>query len=79
MAVMRSQPQEDDVAKNTYTAEERLYLSADGKVVKAGDPSAATLLAGAGDEIPMAQAEALGLVKAAAKPADKARKSADNK
>lgn len=79
MALMRSQPEEDDVAKNTYTAEERLYLSADGKVVKAGDPSAASLLAGVGDEIPMEQAEALGLVKAAAKPADKSRKAAENK
>ncbi len=35
----------------TYVSKERLYLDADGKVVKDGDPSASTLLVGAGGEL----------------------------
>lgn len=43
-------------------ADRRLYLSADGRVVDHGDPSAAILLAaGPGDEIPTAKARDLGL------------------
>ncbi len=59
--------------------EDRIYVDAAGKVVDVSDPSAARLLATPGDRIPIAEAEALGLVKAprkqAAKAADKSRKA----
>lgn len=42
-------------------ATERLFLTADGKVVEEGDSAAAFLFAGKGDEIPAADAEKLGL------------------
>jgi hypothetical protein len=81
MALMRSTPEEDpDVAKDTYTVTERLYRTATGKIVKSGAVTADALYATPGDEIPMAEAEELGLVeKAAPKPADKQRKPAANK
>lgn len=45
-----------------YTAEKRLYLTEDGKVTD--DPETARwLLAAAGDTIPAARAEELGLTK----------------
>ena len=67
------------MAREVYTADERLYLDAEGKVVKAADPGATTLLVPAGGDLPIERAQELGLVKQAAKPADKARKAAEDK
>lgn len=54
------------MAKDSVTADRRLYLAADGSLVEAGDPEAATLYATEGQEIPKDEAERLGY-KAAAK------------
>lgn len=46
-------------------ANERLWLTADGKrVVSEGDPEAASLLAAKGHNVPRAEAERLGLTEA---------------
>ena len=84
MALMRSQPdKEPEMAGDSYTTKERLYLTAAGEVVTEGDPQAAELYATPGQAISRAEAERLGLVKAeakaAAKPADKSRKAAEDK
>ncbi|MBP7570779.1 MAG: hypothetical protein KBA95_12030, partial [Acidobacteria bacterium] len=50
------------MAANTWTADRRLYLDRDGKVVEADDPARATLLAPAGGALPLARAQSLGLV-----------------
>lgn len=60
------------MAENTWTADRRLYLDKDGKVVEADDPTRARLLIAQGGALPIEQAKALGLVveeKAAAAPA----------
>lgn len=50
--------------RQDLVAEERLYLNADqSKVVKEGDPEAASLLAGVGQVIPRFHVERLGLDK----------------
>jgi hypothetical protein len=67
------------MADNTFTATERLYLDADGKVVKADDPKRRSLLVGVGGTMPMDRARALGLVaepKAEQPAANKAVKPA---
>lgn len=68
------------VSQAAYTADRRLYLDKDGKVVEAKDPTRVRLLAPAGGQIPMERARALGLVTdegaagpAAAPPADDER------
>lgn len=48
---------------NVYVADRRLYLDKDGGVVEASDPRRASLLIGKGCQMPMEQAERLGLVK----------------
>jgi hypothetical protein len=58
-----------------YTAEERLYLDADGNVVKEGDPKAATLLVGAGGQLSDEDARRYGLVQRE-KPAEDAEQPA---
>lgn len=65
----------------TYVADEKLWATVDGKVVKDGDPAAAVLLITPGMEIPLEEAQAKGLVtkapkKQASKPSDKRRKPA---
>ena len=50
--------------KALYISRERLYLNSEGNVVKANDPSRATLLVAAGGSMPMARAQELGLVEA---------------
>lgn len=68
------------MVKETYVAEERLYLTKEGdKVVRRGAKTADRLFATPGTEIPMAEAERLGLVKAAEPAADKSRKPAEDK
>jgi hypothetical protein len=66
-----------------YTADRRLYLNAEGKVVEADDPTRASLLVGQGGTLPLDQAQRLGLVdaeeKAAKAPANKAKAPVDNK
>ena len=61
-----------------WTADRRLWLTVDGKVVEDGHPDARTLLCAPGQTIPYDQAERLGLVtggKGRKKPAkDKAVK-----
>jgi hypothetical protein len=47
-----------------YTADKRLYLTADDKVVEEGDPNAATLLVGVGGQLSDEDAQRYGLVKA---------------
>ena len=61
--------------RNEWTADRRLYLDKDGKVVEADDPTRATLLAAAGNTIPIEVAERLGLTgeKARLAPANKLR------
>lgn len=44
-----------------YTAQERLYLTKDGRVVKEDDPDRHELLAIAGGTLPAARARELGL------------------
>ena len=46
---------------NTFVSDERLYLDADGKVVKDGDPSAASLLVAEGGTISADDAARYGL------------------
>jgi hypothetical protein len=53
-----------------YIADRRLYLDKNGKVVEEGDPTKDRLLAPVGGMIPIDQAEALGLLKAKAEPAE---------
>jgi hypothetical protein len=60
-------------SKTHYISDRRLYLDADGNVVEAGDPAAATLLVGEGGNLPLARAEELGLVGEKAEKARSAR------
>lgn len=69
---------------NTFTVTERLYLTADDKVVREGDPKAAFLYATPGKEVPMADAVRYGLVKKteakqSEPPANKAKTAPANK
>ena len=48
------------MAQDTVIADRRLYQAADGTLVEAGDPRAASLYATPGQEIPRAEAERLG-------------------
>jgi hypothetical protein len=50
------------MASNMWTADRRLYLDQDGKVVEADDPNRASLLVAQGGSIPLADAERYGLV-----------------
>lgn len=59
--------------KAMWTSDRRLFLTADGRAVEASDPTKARLLVSAGGQIPLAQAEALGLVAPAAPAEPKAR------
>jgi hypothetical protein len=70
-----------EVPMAAYTADRRLYLDKNGKVVEANDPTRATLLVAAGATLPEARARELGLLvveeKAKAEPPQtKARKAA---
>lgn len=47
-----------------YTATERLYLDAEGKVVKADDPNRTSLLVAAGGSLTDAEARRYGLLDA---------------
>jgi hypothetical protein len=51
--------------RNTWTADRRLYLDKNGKVVEANDPTRARLLVAAGATIPLDRARELGLVEEA--------------
>ncbi len=57
------------------TAKQRLYRTVDDRVVVDGDPDAAFLLCGEGEEIP----DGYSLPKAAEPPANKAQKAPANK
>lgn len=50
------------MASNLWTADRRLYLDKDGKVVEADDPTRQSLLVATGGTIPLADAERYGLV-----------------
>ena len=68
------------MARDQFKVEDRLYRDADGRIVRAGDPTAAFLYATPGDEISIEEAEAAGLIskpkpKQAPKAANKQRKS----
>lgn len=83
------------MATNLWTADRRLYLNAEGKVVEADDPTRQSLLVAQGGTIPLADAERLGIVtvtpaqittvapaggeKAKAAPANKAKTAPENK
>jgi hypothetical protein len=54
------------MASNVWTASERLYLTKDGRAVKADDPDRASLLVPAGGTLPLERARELGLVTDAA-------------
>jgi enoyl-CoA hydratase/carnithine racemase len=64
------------MASNVWTADRRLYLDKDGKVVEASDPDRASLLVNTGGTLPLEQAQALGLVQPAAAPQEAAQKLA---
>lgn len=51
--------------------EEHLWETADGRLVKTGDPAATVLKYAAGDEISDDEAREAGLLKQAEKPRDK--------
>lgn len=74
------------MASNLWTADRRLYLDKDGKVVEADDPTRQSLLVAVGGTIPLADAERYGLVtvkvaEVKAKPAaaNKAKAPGENK
>lgn len=50
------------MASNVWTANERLYLTKDGRAVKADSPDRATLLVPAGGVLPLERARELGLL-----------------
>lgn len=58
-----------------YTSEKRWYLTADGKAVEEGDPTAATLLIGIGGQLSDEDAERYGLTGSKAKAAPPANKA----
>lgn len=61
-------------------AEKRIWLTNDGRLVADGDPDAAILAYGEGDEIAAEDEDKLpGGSKARKAPADKARKAAEDK
>lgn len=70
-----------------WTSDRRLFLDAAGKVVEADDPTRATLLVAAGNEIPLDDAIRYGLAEAPAEtkaavgkpPANKSRTAPENK
>lgn len=68
-----------------WTSDRRLFLDAAGKVVEADDPTRATLLVAAGNDLPLEQAERLGLVQPVEEklspktPANKSRTAPENK
>lgn len=68
------------MAAKKFTVTDRLYVDAEGKIVPGDSGKAVALFSTPGKEIPLAEAEALGLVKPerkqADKPADKQRKVA---
>lgn len=59
-------PEKDEIlmATQTWTADRRVYLDAQGRAVEATDPTRRTLLIRQGGQIPLAQAAALGLISA---------------
>jgi hypothetical protein len=61
----------EEIPMGMYTATERLYLDADGKVVKADDPARRSLLINTGQTMPEEQARELGLIEDEAKAADR--------
>lgn len=69
------------MASNLYTADRRLYLDKDGKVVEADDPTRTRLLVAAGGTMPLEDAERYGLIgdKAKAPEANKAAAPKANK
>jgi hypothetical protein len=54
---------EEPVGKNAWIAPERIYLNAQGQVVKGNDPTKETLLVAAGGRISIDEARRYGLVK----------------
>ncbi len=54
------------MGKDTVTVDRKLYAAADGTIVEAGDPRAASVYATPGQEIPRAEAERLGITSAPA-------------
>jgi hypothetical protein len=61
--MLNSKMSADEKSRTHHTSKERLYLDADGNVVKADDPNRLTLLVGAGGVIPMETALKHGLLK----------------
>ncbi len=53
-------------SKAMWRSTERIYTNAEGVIVDRKDPSRATLLVAAGGSLPLADAQALGLVEEAA-------------
>lgn len=71
-AVLRYAPvgAENETMDAPYTADRRLYLDKDGKVVEEGDPARVELLVAPGRQIPATRARELGLMdREAAAPA----------
>lgn len=62
-----------------YVSDKRLCLDAAGKVVDCDSIEARELLVGEGGEMPEERARELGLIKAQAPAANKARQPAENK
>jgi len=66
-----------------WTADRRLYLDKNGRVVEATDPTRSRLLVPTGGTLPLSQADALGLLPAPAVPVDapalKGRQAPPNK
>lgn len=79
LEIERRTPPERKTTVGLHKITERLYTTAKGDVVEDGHPDAAFLFAIPGDEIPLAEAEAKGLVKQRSQPKDKQRKAAADK
>lgn len=66
-----------------WTADRRIYLDREGRAVEAKDPARVSLLVAEGGQIPLEQAQRLGLVAvvepAKTTPANKGRKAPANK
>lgn len=72
------------MSSNMWTADRRLYLDKDGKVVEANDPTRVRLLIAAGGNMTLEDAERYGLIatpatKAKPAPANKAKQPGENK
>ena len=65
------------MARDQFKVEDRLYRDADGRIVRAGDPTAAFLYATPGDEISIQEAEEAGLVSKPKPKANQAPKAAN--